>query len=50
MKGQSDNTAWFQFRKGTITASKSHEIKTNVGKWLGECVELMPENIWLNQH
>ena len=22
MKGKSDNTAWFQFRKGTITASK----------------------------
>ena len=27
-KEQSDNTAWFQFRKGTVTASNSHEIKT----------------------
>ena len=31
-KGQSDNTAWFQFSKGTITASKSHEIKTKMEK------------------
>ena len=33
-KGQSDNTAWFQFRKGTITASKSHEIKTKMEKFI----------------
>ena len=31
-KGQSDNTAWFQFRKGTITASTSYEIKTTMEK------------------
>ena len=33
-KGQSDNTAWFQFRKGTITASKLHEIKTKMEKFV----------------
>ena len=33
-KGQSDNTAWFQFRKGTITASRSHEIKTKMEKFV----------------
>ena len=34
MKGQSDNTAWFQLRKGTITASKSYEIETNMGRFV----------------
>ena len=33
-KGQSDNTAWFQFKKGTITASKSHKIKTKMEKFV----------------
>ena len=33
-KGQSDNTDWFHFRKGTITASKSHEIKTKMEKFV----------------
>ena len=33
-KGQSDNTAWFQFSKGTITTSKSHEIKTKMEKFV----------------
>jgi len=33
-KGQSENTAWFQFRKETITASKSHEIKTKMEKFI----------------
>ena len=32
-KGQSDNIAWFQFRKGTITTSKSHEMKTKTEKF-----------------
>ena len=32
-KGQSENTAWFQFRKGTVTASKSHEIMTKMEKF-----------------
>ena len=35
-KGKSDNTAWFQFRKGTITVSKSYEIKTKVEKFVKE--------------
>ena len=33
-KRQSDNTAWFQFRKGTVTASKSHEIKAKMEKFV----------------
>ena len=33
VKGQSDYTAWFRFRKGTITASKSHELKTKMEKF-----------------
>ena len=31
-KGQSNNTAWFQLRKGTVTTSKSHQIKTKKKK------------------
>ena len=34
MKGRSGNTAWFQLRKGTNTASKSHEIKTKMEKFI----------------
>ena len=56
-KGQSDNnTAWFQFRKGTVTVSKSHEMEQKWKKncqsrgWFCEHMELMPENMWLNQH
>ena len=33
-KRQSDNTAWFKFRKGTIIASKSHDIKTKMEKFI----------------
>ena len=29
-KGQSDITAWFHFRKGTMTSSKPDEIKTKM--------------------
>ena len=56
-KGQSDNnTTWFQFRKGTVTLSKSHEMEQKWKKncqsrgWFCEHMELMPENMWLNQH
>ena len=30
--GQSENSSWYQFRKGVITASKSHEVKTKMEK------------------
>ena len=33
-KRQSDNTAWFKFRKGTIIASKLHDIKTKMEKFI----------------
>ena len=33
-KRQSDDTAWFQFKRGTITASKPHEIKTKMEKFV----------------
>ena len=29
---QSESPTWFQFRKGTITASKSYEVKTKMEK------------------
>ena len=31
-RGQSDNLLWFLFRKGIITASKSHEVMTKMKK------------------
>ena len=31
-RGQSDNLLWFSFRKGIITASKSHEVMTKKKK------------------
>ena len=31
-RGQSDNSLWFSFRKGIITASKSHEVMTKMKK------------------
>ena len=31
-RGQSDNEAWYMFRKGVITASKAHEVMTKVKK------------------
>ena len=31
-RGQNQNTIWYQFRKGVITASKSHEVKTKMEK------------------
>ena len=43
-KAQSNNTAWFQFRKGTITTSKSHGIKTKVEKFVKEGSGYM--NMW----
>lgn len=30
--GQNTNTAWYSFRKGVITASKGHEVKTKMAK------------------
>ena len=32
MRDQSDNSLWFLFRKGIITASKSHEVLTKMKK------------------
>ena len=31
-RGQNTNELWFQFRKGVITASKAHEVKTKMSK------------------
>ena len=31
-QGQNTNELWFQFRKGVITASKVHEVKTKMTK------------------
>ena len=31
-RGQSDNEAWFNFRKGVITASKAHDVLTKIEK------------------
>ena len=31
-QGQSDNNLWFSFRKGVVTASKSHDILTKMNK------------------
>lgn len=33
-RGQSSNPSWFDFRKGVITASKVHEVKTKMNKVL----------------
>ena len=33
-KRQIDNTAWFQFRKETITASNLHDIKTKMEQFV----------------
>ena len=32
IKGQNTNKLWFQFRKGVITASKVHKVKTKMTK------------------
>ena len=31
-RGQSDNSSWFSFRKGVVTASKGHGVKTRMKK------------------
>lgn len=36
-RGQSSNHLWFQHRKGVITASKVHEVKTKMGKVIKGC-------------
>lgn len=40
-KGQNTNELWFQFRKGVITASKVHEVKTKMSK-----VNVDDKNMW----
>ena len=31
-QGQSSNESWYQFRKGVITASKSHDVFSKMAK------------------
>ena len=44
-RGQSENESWFEYRKGVITGSKGHEVKTRMQKLQkhgGESVNLWP--------
>ena len=46
-RGQSDNHLWFSFRKGVVTASKSHDVLTKMKKLTkggGGCVDLFTVN------
>ena len=46
-RGQSDNDAWFNYRKGVITASKAHEVLTKMEKM----ESMRAANMWsLNQN
>ena len=31
-RGQSSNESWFSYRRGVITGSKGHEVKTKIKK------------------